>query len=212
MSIKIAVGLGNTGARYTRTRHNAGLIALETLAELTSAPKLSFNKYAHAYLSKGVVAGKELILVFLEGYMNESGIGLAKVLKYLKADISEVVVLYDDITLDVGRMKVSLGGSAGGHNGVSDIMNRCGNSFARFRIGIGAKIDKRMDLADHVLGLLSDDDIKSIKALPIKECFSLMLTKGVDATQNVMNRKPQKPKESTKPQSEATSSSAKEEA
>ena len=106
-------------------------------------------------------------------------------------------MIYDDITIGVGRMKLSRGGSSGGHNGVADIMEFCGNSFVRVRIGVGAKADKRMDLADHVLGKLSEADLAAISALPVRECFSLLLSKGLEAAQNEINRRAEpRPRES----------------
>lgn len=197
MSVNLAVGLGNSEARYSLTRHNAGALALERLAKSCGVECMRFDKYANAYLAKGSIAGKPLAFAFAEGYMNESGRGLARILKRLKADISSVAVIYDDITIGVGRMKLSRGGSSGGHNGVADIMEFCGNSFVRVRIGVGAKADKRMDLADHVLGKLSEADLAAISALPVRECFSLLLSKGLEAAQNEINRRAEpRPRES----------------
>lgn len=197
MSVNLAVGLGNSEARYALTRHNAGALALERLAKSCGVECMRFDKYANAYLAKGSIAGKPLAFAFAEGYMNESGKGLARILKRLKADISSVAVIYDDITIGVGRMKLSRGGSSGGHNGVADIMEFCGNSFVRVRIGVGAKADKRMDLADHVLGKLSEADLAAISALPVRECFSLLLSKGLEAAQNEINRRAEpRPRES----------------
>lgn len=197
MSVNLAVGLGNSEARYALTRHNAGALALERLAKSCGVECMRFDKYANAYLAKGSIAGKPLAFAFAEGYMNESGRGLARILKRLKADISSVAVIYDDITIGVGRMKLSRGGSSGGHNGVADIMEFCGNSFVRVRIGVGAKTDKRMDLADHVLGKLSEADLAAISALPVRECFSLLLSKGLEAAQNEINRRAEpRPRES----------------
>lgn len=197
MSVNLAVGLGNSEARYALTRHNAGALALERLAKSCGVECMRFDKYAKAYLAKGSIAGKPLAFAFAEGYMNESGRGLARILKRLKADISSVAVIYDDITIGVGRMKLSRGGSSGGHNGVADIMEFCGNSFVRVRIGVGAKADKRMDLADHVLGKLSEADLAAISALPVRECFSLLLSKGLEAAQNEINRRAEpRPRES----------------
>lgn len=197
MSVNLAVGLGNSEARYALTRHNAGALALERLAKSCGVECMRFDKYANAYLAKGSIAGKPLAFAFAEGYMNESGRGLARILKRLKADISSVAVIYDDITIGVGRMKLSRGGSSGGHNGVADIIEFCGNSFVRVRIGVGAKADKRMDLADHVLGKLSEADLAAISALPVRECFSLLLSKGLEAAQNEINRRAEpRPRES----------------
>mgnify|MGYP002515916077 FL=1 len=189
MSVNIVVGLGNSEPRYALTRHNAGAIVLENLAKSCGVDSMRFDKYANAYIGRGALCGRELTFVFAEGYMNESGVSLAKTLKYLKADISQVAVIYDDITLEAGRMKLSRGGSSGGHNGVADIMAHCGNTFARVRIGVGGKADKRMDLADHVLGKLPEADLAAIKSLPVSDCFKLLVSKGLDAAQNVVNRK-----------------------
>ena len=90
MSVNIAVGLGNSEARYALTRHNAGAIVLEGLAKSCGVPFMRFNKYANAYLAKGSIGSCDLIFAFAEGYMNESGKSLAKILKYLKADISSL--------------------------------------------------------------------------------------------------------------------------
>ena len=163
MSVNIAVGLGNSEARYALTRHNAGAIVLEGLAKSCGVPFMRFNKYANAYLAKGSIGSCDLTFAFAEGYMNESGKSLAKILKYLKADISSVAVIYDDITLEVGRMKLTVGGSSGGHNGVADIMECCGK--------------------------LSEPDLAAIGNLPVKLCFELLVSKGIEAAQNVINRK-----------------------
>ena len=197
MSVNLAVGLGNSEARYALTRHNAGALALERLAKSCGVECMRFETNENAFWAMGRLAGKPLAFAFAEGYMNESGRGLARILKRLKADISSVAVIYDDITIGVGRMKLSRGGSSGGHNGVADIMEFCGNSFVRVRIGVGAKADKRMDLADHVLGKLSEADLAAISALPVRECFSLLLSKGLEAAQNEINRRAEpRPRES----------------
>lgn len=193
MSIKLVIGLGNAGAQYERTRHNAGRIVLARLAGEISERSgnsvvFSSNKYCAAALAKCSIGSQELILACADGFMNNSGVNLKNILKFLKLDISETAVIYDDITLDVGRMKLSKGGSAGGHNGVLDIMEHCGNEFVRIRVGIGGKLDKRMDLADHVLGRLSQEDFEKVCGAKIFECVSLLVSKGLEAAQNVVNR------------------------
>ena len=101
------------------------------------------------------------------------------------------------------RGKLSKGGSSGGHNGVTDIMEKCGNEFVRIRIGIGGKIDKRMDLADHVLGKIPPQDLKAIESVKIGECLDLLLSKGLDAAQNAMNRRDEAPKTKEEPKAAA---------
>ena len=92
-------------------------------------------------------------------------------------------------------MKLSKGGSSGGHNGVADIMDKCGNDFARMRIGIGSKPDKRMDLADYVLGRLSSEDIAALRRIKFAECLTLLASKGLAAAQNEINRREAKASE-----------------
>ncbi len=188
MSLKIAIGLGNSGNEYKGTRHNAGIIALEEIAR-QSGVGFAYSKYCSAYLAKVQISSKPLLLAFADGYMNLSGSGLAKILSFTKVSIADVAVFYDDINLDVGRMKLSLGGSAGGHNGVADIMAKCGNNFMRFRLGIGAKPDKRMDLADYVLNKFSEAEISAIKTLDLKGALSQTLAKDFESAQNIYNRR-----------------------
>ena len=189
MAVKVAIGLGNSGSRYEGTRHNAGMQALARIASLCGA-KFARNKYCAAYLAKSNIAGSEVVFAAAEGYMNESGVNIANILRFLKADISEAVVFYDDITIALGRFKLSSGGSAGGHNGVANIMERCGNSFARVRLGLGGKPFKEMDLADYVLGRFSEEERAAFEAsLPeVKAAFEAICSKGLAAAQNIYNR------------------------
>ncbi len=188
MSIKILFGLGNSGAEYANTRHNVGAMALEQIAQARGVQFLK-NKFCGAMLAKVDSNGRQFYLAFCDGFMNNSGVGIKKVLSFLKiSSLAEVAVVYDDITLPVGRFKISVGGSSGGHNGVNDIMSRLGNDFARIKIGIGAKPFKTMDLADYVLGKLSDEDASSIKSLNIGECVDTLVAQGVEKAQNLFNR------------------------
>lgn len=190
MSIRLAIGLGNMGSKYNSTRHNLGMEAVAVLGKNFGANFVR-NKYCAAYLGKGVVAGSEVIFAAAEGYMNESGVNLANILRFLKLSISEVVVIYDDITLESGKMKLSLGGSAGGHNGVSDVINRCGNDFLRMRIGLGGKPYKNMNLADYVLGVLSPQEQANFETLKPKliEAFEVIVSRGIVVAQNRYNQK-----------------------
>lgn len=194
MSIKIIFGLGNVGAEYATTRHNAGAIVLRNLADLVSAEFVK-NKFCNADITKLKVGADIVVLAFCNGYMNNSGEGVKKALAFYKIKPNEVAVVYDDISLDVGRVKISVGGSSGGHNGVADIMQKIGNDFVRIRVGIGAKPFKEMPLADYVLGKLSESDIKVIKAFDIKTCFAVLVSQGVAQVQNMFNRKLEAEKE-----------------
>ena len=187
MSVKIIFGLGNTGVDYLGTRHNTGAMLLKKLADATGAVFVK-NKYCGAFVAKAAVAGDTALLAFCDGYMNNSGEGVKKTLAFFKIQPNQTAVIYDDITLPVGRVKLSLGGSCGGHNGVDDVMQKIGNGFVRIRVGIGAKPFKQMSLADYVLSPLSESDTDAIMSVDIKAIVSDMISKGLDKAQNIHNR------------------------
>ena len=188
MQVKIVIGLGNSGAEYEHTRHNAGRIAVAEVARLCGAVFLR-NKSCAAHVAKASIESFPIMLAFADGYMNFSGESIGRILRFFKFDITETAVVYDDITLDAGRMKLSVGGSSGGHNGVADIISKCGDGFARIRLGVGAKPLKSMDLADYVLGRLDESQLEALKSLDVRGCIGLMLSKGLEGAQNVVNRK-----------------------
>lgn len=182
------MGLGNAGAEYLNTRHNVGIALVGKLATWKNAA-FSYNKYCNANVAKIDIAGHELILTYADSFMNLSGESLNKILKFYKISPADCAVLHDDINMQVGRLKLSKGGSAGGHNGIADLMNKCGNDFVRVRIGVGSKPDKRMDLADYVLGKLDATDSKKIDEIDIVGCMRLIISNGFEAAQNIFNRK-----------------------
>lgn len=187
MSIKILFGLGNSGAEYAATRHNAGAILLKALADKFGA-EFSKNKYCNAMTAKIRFSSEEVALAFCLGYMNNSGEGVGRVLSFYKLSAAEAAVIYDDINLELGRVKISLGGSSGGHNGVNDIIGRVGNDFVRIRMGVGAKVCKEMDLSDHVLGKMSPEEIAKITAFDIAGCAETLVLRGLERAQNEFNR------------------------
>ncbi len=197
MSVKIAIGLGNMGSKYDGTRHNVGM---DFVARLGKSYGASFvkNKYCAAYLAQANVLGKPVIFAAMEGFMNESGINLGNVLRFCKASIADCLVFYDEIAIDSGKLKLSVGGSSGGHNGIENIMNVCGNSFVRFRIGLGAKPFKTMDLADYVLGKFAGEELSALDALfpEVKAAFELTVSKGIVEAQNKFNRTKKEDKKS----------------
>ncbi len=188
MSVKIAMGLGNFGSEYDGTRHNAGVLLLRKLAARCGA-EFSREKYCGAHIARAQMCGAGLVLAFSDSYMNLSGESLKKILRFFKAPLAECAVISDDITLEPGRLKLSRGGSSGGHNGLGDIIEKCGNDFIRIRVGVGAKPDKRMDLADYVLGRPSAEDAEKIASADIWGCMELLLTKGFEGAQNEVNRR-----------------------
>lgn len=187
MSIKILFGLGNSEAVYAATRHNVGALLLKSVADKCGA-EFSHNKFCNAQIAKVRFGASAVVLAFCCGYMNNSGIGVGRVLSFYKMASSEAAVIYDDISLELGRVKITLGGSSGGHNGVNDIIGRVGNDFVRLRMGVGSKPFKEMDLADHVLGKMTAYEMEKIASFDICGCVETLVLGGLARAQNVYNR------------------------
>lgn len=157
----VIAGLGNPDKKYENTRHNIGFDAIDALAQKHDID-VSVRKH-RAFCGKGVINGHKVVLVKPQTYMNLSGESLRSVLEYYKADPeSELLVLFDDISLDAGRIRIRKKGSAGGHNGIKNIIaNLNTQDFARIKIGVGEK-PKGMDLADYVLGHFSKAEREAV--------------------------------------------------
>jgi PTH1 family peptidyl-tRNA hydrolase len=123
--------------------------------------------------------------------MNASGRSISAILRYRKLQASSVVALYDDITLEVGRPKLSVGGSAGGHNGITDVLAQIGPDFLRYRIGVGAKPHKQMDLADYVLSNFTKDEQNLLAAQTpcYLEHIQLIIDKEPEIAMNIINQR-----------------------
>ena len=156
--MNIIVGLGNPTREYENTRHNIGFMAIDALAEKYNISVLDCKH--KALIGKGIINGNKVVLVKPLTYMNLSGEAVRAVIDYYKADAeSELIVIYDDVSLDVGQLRIRKKGSAGGHNGIKNIIAHLGHDvFMRIKIGVGEK-PKGYDLADYVLGHL---DRKSV--------------------------------------------------
>lgn len=157
MSITVIAGLGNPGPKYLHTRHNVGFEALNYLANASNA-KWKLEARFEAKTTTIQHTSRKILLVKPQTFMNASGRSLAAVLRYHKLEAHQLLVVYDDITLDLARCKLSINGSAGGHNGIADLLTQIGIGFGRFRIGVGAKTHKEMDLADYVLSKFTKDE------------------------------------------------------
>ena len=189
----LIAGLGNPGKQYEATRHNMGFDTIDCLVETYNVPQggVKFN----AMYGKGIIGGEKAILMKPLSYMNLSGGPIQEMSSYFKIDPeTELIVIYDDIDLEPGQLRIRKKGSAGGHNGIKDIIRRLGTEkFIRIRVGVGAK-PKGWDLADFVLGHFSDSDRKLVDEgiNDATEAVEMILSEGVDAAMNKYNRK--KPK------------------
>lgn len=173
----IIAGLGNPGREYANTRHNAGFMVIDAIAEKAG---ISVSEKKHkALIGKGVFAGEKVVLVKPQTYMNLSGESIREVTDYYKVDAeSELIVISDDIDLDVGQLRIRPKGSAGGHNGLKNIIQHLGTeNFIRVRVGVGAK-QRGGDLVSHVLGSIDKDDMEN---------YADALANAVDAIEVIMN-------------------------
>ena len=191
----IIVGLGNPGKEYENTRHNAGFNSIDVLANKYN---ISIREAEHkALVGKGYIVGQKVILVKPQTYMNNSGEAVREITDYYKVDPeSELIVLYDDISLPVGTLRIRDKGSAGGHNGIKSLITHLGTQvFLRIKVGVGDKIPE-MDLVNHVLGHFNKDDSEVMRESFIKaaEATVLMLGGDIERAMNIYNKKPKKEK------------------
>lgn len=156
MSIAVVVGLGNPGLSYARTRHNLGYRLVEALAPAGAVWKT--DRSLRVQTAPAEVAGRPVTLLKALSYMNDSGRGVGAYARYHKLAPAAFAVAYDEIALVTGEVKVSVSGSAGGHNGIRSLLAELGDGFARYRVGIGPKSPPQIDLADYVLGPFLPDE------------------------------------------------------
>lgn len=186
----VIVGLGNPEKKYEGTRHNIGFEVIDALADKYN---ISIKDKKHkALCGTGVIEGVKVMLVKPLTYMNLSGDSVADVMNFYKLDPEEdMLVVYDDISLAPGNIRVRKKGSAGGHNGIKSIIARCGTqNFMRVKVGVGEK-PEGWDLADHVLGHFSDEDSRQVReAVDDAIGAIVMMSRGdVDQAMNNYNAK-----------------------
>lgn len=165
----IIVGLGNPGIQYENSRHNAGFMAVSALEK-----KYNFAVKTHKFKSlvgEAVIGGKRCLVMKPETYMNNSGEAVSLAMNFYKIPLENVLVMFDDISLEPSQMRIRRKGSAGGHNGLKSIIALCdGEDFPRVKIGVGKKPHPDYNLADWVLGKFSEDDQKKINEVCEKAC------------------------------------------
>lgn len=189
----IIAGLGNPSREYAHTRHNVGFDALDILADKNNI-SIDTVKFK-ALIGKGMIGSEKVILIKPQTYMNLSGESLREVVDYFKIDpVEGLIVIYDDIYLDPGNIRIRKNGSAGGHNGMKSIIGCLGTQdFARVRIGVGEK-PKGYDLADYVLSHFSPDEREDMQDGMIKavNAVEMMIAGDVDGAMTEYNRKKEK--------------------
>lgn len=183
----VIVGLGNPDKKYEMTRHNMGFRIIDALADRHG---ISLTEQKHKGLvGKGVINGQKVILVKPLTYMNLSGECVRPVCDYFKVSAEECIVVFDDISLEPGKMRIRKKGSAGGHNGIKSIIAHLGTeNFPRLKFGVGDK-PKHMDLADYVLGRFSKEEEITVSEGIKTACDALecMISEDYDAAMNKYN-------------------------
>jgi PTH1 family peptidyl-tRNA hydrolase len=193
MSISLVAGLGNPGREYEGTRHNLGWVVLDALARKQGLAWKHAPQF-QAEIARWDAAGTTRWLVKPLTFMNASGRAIGAVARFYKIEPDAIAAVYDDLTIDLGLIKVSVTGSAGGHNGVSSLLEQVGNGFARYRLGIGPKQPPQMDMADFVLGKFTPEQ-QTLIAQKLESYVSgleLLLSRGIEPAMNQLNRRDQK--------------------
>lgn len=183
----LIAGLGNPGRQYEHSRHNVGFEVIDRLAEKFD---IRVNERKHrAICGSGMIEGKKVILVKPQTFMNLSGESIREAADYYRPQ--QIIVIYDDVSLEPGQLRIRAKGSAGGHNGVRSVIDRLGTQeFQRVKVGIGARPEK-MDLADYVLGHFSGGEMEIMDRAfgQAAEAVAVMLSEGTDAAMNRFNAK-----------------------
>lgn len=191
----LIVGLGNPGEEYEQTRHNIGYMALDrfvkTINEENPASSCSFSIDRHAYVAQTKVKGRSLMLVKPTTFMNLSGKAVKYWLDKEKIPVENMLIIVDDLALDLGAIRLRMGGSDGGHNGLKDIIASLGhNKFNRLRFGIGNNFARGRQI-DFVLGKIEGEDWNVVDE-KLNTCCDIIksfVTIGMDRTMNLFNRK-----------------------
>ena len=184
----LITGLGNPGLVYEKTRHNAGFMTMDCLAE---QEQLQINRMKFkGYCTDATLAGKRCLILKPQTYMNNSGEAVVQAMQFYKLDISHLIVVFDDISLDVGKLRIRRKGSAGGHNGIKSIIELTGSEeFARIKIGVGKKPNPNMNLADWVLSKFTEQELTFMQKSCENACqaLKLILSGQTDKAMNLYN-------------------------
>ena len=177
----IIAGLGNPGRNYVGTRHNVGFEVLDAVAAKydIQIKKLKFN----AIYGEGTIGGEKVILVKPQTYMNLSGESIRDFKAWYKTDTTEIIVIYDDISLPVGKLRLRPKGSAGGHNGIKSIIYQLNSDiFPRIKVGVGKPENPDYDLADYVLGKFSSAEVKTLveSAIRAADAVEVIIRDGME--------------------------------
>ena len=186
----MVVFLGNPGARFAGTRHNAGFMTADA-AERALGIKIDRAKF-RSLTCTAEVSGAKVLFLKPQTYMNLSGDAVRQAMAFYKIPLDRIIVVSDDTALPVGRLRIRRNGSAGGHNGLKDIIEKCGgDGFVRLRIGVGEKPYSDYDMADWVLSVFRNGDAELMEEAAGRavDAVKSIIADGVDAAMNTFNQK-----------------------
>ena len=191
MSVTLIAGLGNPGREYTATRHNLGFAVVDALAAAEGLKWKHESRFEAATARWDVRPGLTRLLVKPQTFMNDSGRALRALLDFHKLAPDALIAAYDDLNIALGQVKVSVTGSAGGHNGVASLLEHVGDGFVRYRLGIGGQRPAGMDLKDFVLGKFTPAETTLIdqKSKSLVDGLRLLMEQGADRAMNLLNRR-----------------------
>lgn len=184
----LIVGLGNPGGKYEITRHNAGFLCADLFAESMNT-EIKRLKY-HALTAEVNIDGHRCLLMKPQTFMNNSGEAVGEAAKFYKIPLEKIIVVFDDISLPIGKLRVRRKGSAGGHNGIKSIISHLGSeNFPRVKIGVGAKPHPNYDLGDWVLTSFKKEDFPALKEAMVNagEAIKLIVNGNTDKAMNLYN-------------------------
>jgi peptidyl-tRNA hydrolase, PTH1 family len=193
MSISLVAGLGNPGREYENTRHNLGWVVLDALAKKHGLAWKQSAQFEAEIARWDLAGGRTRWLVKPLTFMNASGCAIGALARFYKIDVPAIAAVYDDLTIDLGLVKVTVTGSAGGHNGVASLLEHVGDGFARYRLGIGPKQPPQIDMADFVLGKFTPEQqlLVTQKIDSYMSGLELLLSRGIEPAMNQLNRRDQ---------------------
>jgi len=191
MSISLVAGLGNPGREYEGSRHNMGRSVVDAYASKHGLSWKNAPRFDSMVTRRDLGPGRTLWLMKPQAYMNESGRSVAALAAYHKLAPAQVAAVYDDLTIDLGLVKVSVSGGDAGHNGLASLLEHLGDGFARLRLGIGPRHPPEMDLKDFVLAHFTQEQLTLIqqKKDTYIQDLELLLESGPVQAMNQLNRR-----------------------
>jgi len=184
--VKMVAGLGNPGAQYKGTRHNAGFAVVDELARRGSV--MFESAPADALIAKWRRSDETVLLVKPLTFMNLSGQAIGELRRYFKIDLADLLIVVDEVQLPLGKLRARARGSAGGHNGLKSVIAHLGDEFSRLRVGVGRGEGQR-NLADHVLSRFEKDEAAEVERVTTRaaDAAEMFITSGIGAVMNTFN-------------------------